>query len=205
MVKKSGMVSLIFVIIFVVLAVITLPGLFSYFYRAGVGHAFFEIVQSENLEWDTMSDAERAPYSARAKAEGLKCAVLMVLGQHIPFCLLVLIIIGLLNRFISHGFRCFLRFGFFAVWILGMLFLSFGVGYWGQATPFPESLGPAFFIYLIVAALLGIILGIGRLCRRSKPPAAPQPIQKEQNQKDAKQTSPQFSESAPNSSSKTVT
>jgi hypothetical protein len=163
---KRSLASLILTVIFVVVAVITLPGFFSYFYRAGVGHAFFEIVQSENLQWDTMCDAERAPYSARAEAEGLKCAVLMALGQHIPFYLFVIIIIGLLTRSISDGFRLFLRFAFFVVWILGMLFLSFGAGYWGQAPQFPESVGPAFLIYLAAVAFFGVILGIGKLIQR---------------------------------------
>lgn len=166
MAKKSGIVSLILAIIFVVLAVIILPGFFSYFYRAGLGHAFGEIVRSENLQWDTMSDAEREPYGARVRAEGLKCAVLMLLGEHIPFYLFVLITIGLLTRSISHGFRVFLRFGFFTVWILGMLFLSFGVGYFGIGPQFPESLGPAFGIYLAVVIFFGIILGIGKQIQR---------------------------------------
>jgi len=177
MAKKSGTVCLVLVIVFGVLAVITLPGFLRYFYHLGTGHAFSEIVQSENLQWDTMSDAERAPYSARVEAEGLKCAVLMTLGQYIPFYLFVIITIVLLTRSISHGFRVFLRFAFFAVWILGMLFLSLGIGYWGQAPQFPESLGPASVIYLAVLILFGIILGIGKLIQlATRKQAVPTPI-----------------------------
>ncbi len=167
MAKKSGIVSLILTIIFGVLAVITLPGFFSYFYRAGAGHAFLKIYDSEQVAWDSMSDAERAPYRACAKAEGFKCALLMTFGQHIPFYLFVLITIGLLTRSISQGFRVFLRFSFFLVWILGILFLSLGTGYWGQANPFPHSLGPTFLIYLVAVILFGIILGIGKLIQRT--------------------------------------
>lgn len=175
MAKKSAIVSLILAIIFGALGVITLPGIFSYFYRAGLGHALSEIVESENFQWESLSDTKRASYGALAEAEGLKCALLMVFGQHIPFCLFVLITIGLLTRSISRGFRVFLRFAFFAVWILGMLFLSFGVGYWGQALQFPESLSPAFFIYLVVVIFFGIILGVGKLIQRATKKQAVQP------------------------------
>lgn len=155
MARKSATVSLVLAIIFCILAVITLPGFFRYFYRAGEGHAFREIVQSENLPWDSMT-----------QAEGLKYALLMTFGQPIPNYLFVLITIGLLTRSIPHGFRVFLRSAFFGIWILGMIFLALGLGYWGQALPFPESLGPAFIIYLVEAMFFGIIIVIGKLIQR---------------------------------------
>ncbi len=173
--RNRSVASLILTVIFVVLAVITLPGFFSYFYRAGVGQALFEIVQSENVQWDTLSDAERAAYGARSEAEGLKCAVLMILGEHIPFLLLILITIALLTRSISRGFRRFLRLAFFGVWILGLLFLSFGVGYWGQAPQFPESLSCVLLIYLVVLGLFGMILGIGKLIQATSRKQAVEP------------------------------
>ena len=187
MAKKSGIVSLVLVIIFGVIAVITLPGFFSYFYRAGAGHAFLKIYNSEQIAWDSMSDAERTPYRASAKAEGFKCALLMTFGQHIPLYLFVLITIGLLTRSISRGFRVFLRFSFFCVWIFGILFLSLGMGYWGQANPFPDSLGPAFLIYLVAVLLFGIILGIGKLIQRTsrKPVAQPPRLADTQGEQDA--------------------
>ncbi len=175
---KRSTASIVLVIIFGVLAVVTLPGFFRYFYRAGAGHAFLEIVQSQNLPWDSMTAAQRAPYQAHGKAEGFKCAMLMTFGQHIPGYLFGFITIGLLTRSISHGFRVFLRFAFFAVWILGMLFLAFGTGYWGQALQFPESLGPAFLIYLVAVIFFGLILGIGKLIQRAirKPAVQPPPL-----------------------------
>lgn len=167
MAKKSRTISLILVIIVGVLAFITLPGIFGYFCRAGAGHAFLEILESEQLPWDKMTDAERAPYLAQGKAEGFKCAVFMTLGQHVPFCLFMLITIGLLTSSISWGFRVFLRFAFFGVWVIGMLFLAIGMGYWGQALQLPESLGSAFLIYLAVVIFFGLILGIGKLIQRA--------------------------------------
>ncbi len=177
---KRSTASIVIVIIFVVLALVTVPGFFWYFYRAGTGHAFREIVQTQNLPWDSMTAAQRAPYLSHGKAEGFKCAMLMTFGQHIPGYLFVFIAIGLLTRSISHGFRVFLRFAFFAVWILGLLFLAFGTGYWGQALQFPESLGPALIIYLAVATFFGIVIGIGKLIqRRSTKKAEPPPEQKD--------------------------
>lgn len=183
MAKKSGTISLILVIIVGVLAFITLPGFFRYFYRAGAGHAFREIFDSEQLPWDKMPDAERAPYQARSRAEGFKCAVFMTLGQHIPFYLFMLITIGLLTSSTSRGFRVFLRFAFFGVWIIGMLFLAIGTGYWGQALQLPESLGSAFLIYLAAVIFFGLILGIGKLIRRAIRKPAVQPPQVGQTQK----------------------
>lgn len=167
MAKKSGIVSLILAIIFGTLAVITLPGYFLYFYRAGTGHAFHEIYDSGQLAWDKMNNTERAPFLARAKAEGFKCALLMIFGQHIPFFLFILIGIGLFTSSIRRGFRVFLWCAFFGVWILGVFFLAIGTGYWGQALPFPQSLGPAFLIYLAVVAFFGTIFGIGKLIQRA--------------------------------------
>jgi hypothetical protein len=169
MVKKSATLSIVLAIIFVVLAVITLPGFFRFFYYAGLGHAYLDIRKAENLPWDNMSEEERAPYKERVVEAGLKCAFLMTFGQHIPGYLFVLVTIGLLTRTISHGFRVFLRFAFFGNWILGMLFLALGLRYYGQALQFPESLGPAFLLYSVVVTFFGIILGIGKLVqRRSK-------------------------------------
>lgn len=170
--------SIVLAIIFGVLAVITLPGFFRYFYRAGTGHAFRDIYMSENLPWDNMTDAQRAPYQARANAKGFKCAMLMTFGQHVPGYLFIFITIGLLTRSITGPFRVFLRFGFFAVWILGMIFLAMGSGYWGQALPLPDSLGPAFIIYLVAATFFGIVIGIGKLIqrgtrKRQEPPPMP--------------------------------
>lgn len=166
MAKKSGIASLILAIIFGVIAIVTLPGLFSYFYRAGAGHAMRDIIESENLQWDSMSNAERVPYLARGKSEGLKCAFLMTLGEHVPLYLLAIITIGLITRSKSRRFRVFLRFAFFSVWVLGMLFLSLGIGYWGQATEFPESLSYVILIYLALLVFFGTILGIGKLIQR---------------------------------------
>jgi hypothetical protein len=175
MAKKSGILSLIVAIIFGCLGVISLPGFLTYFYRVGAGHAILEIVESENLQWDRMTEVERAPYLAGGKAEGVKCAVLMALGEHIPLCLFVLIIIGLLTPSIAGGFRVFLRLAFFAVWVGGMLLLSFGVGYLGEAPRFPGSLGPSCLIYLAAAMFFGLILGIGKLIQRAtgKEPVVP--------------------------------
>ena len=167
MLVKSGRISLIVAAVFVVLGVITLPCYFLYFYRAGTGHAFGKIYMADGLRWDSMDDAARAPYIACAEAEGLKCALLMTAGQHIPFFLLILLTIGLLTRSVSGTFRILLRFSFFGVWFLGVLFLSLGIGYWGEAIAFPESLGPAFILYLVVVMSFGAIIGIVKLCRRT--------------------------------------
>ena len=167
MTEKRSHISLIIVILTSLMAAITLPGFFNYYYRAGTGHAFREIVISKNLSWDRMTQSECEPHEKCASAAGLKCAVLMTLGQHIPFYLFILITVGLFSSSISRGFRLFLRFSFFAVWGLGVCFLSLGSECCGLAIPFPESLGPASLIFLAEVAIFGIILAIGKLCHRN--------------------------------------
>jgi len=165
---KRSTASILLLIIIGGLAVITLPGFYRYFYRAGAGRAFREIAQAEDLAWDSMTASQRTPYQARAGVEGFKCAMLMTFGQHVPAYLFVFITIGLLTSSIPHGLRVFLRFAFFGVWILGMFFLALGLRYWGQALPLPQSLGPAFIIYLVAVTFFGIIIGTSKLIQRGK-------------------------------------
>ncbi len=173
MAVKSGRIGLIVAIVFVVLAIATLPGFFYRNYQLGTGHAYREVITSENIteqKFNSLTEKHWNSYRAAAKAEGLKCAFIMVLGQHIPLFIFILITVGLFTRSISRKFRTFLHKAFFANWIVGMLFLSFGIGYW-QSIKFPESLGPAFIIYSVVVAFFGTVIGIAKLCRRrgSKP------------------------------------
>ena len=90
-------------------------------------------MESANLPWDNMTEIQQAPYQVKCKSDGMKCAILMTLGQHIPMYLFILILIGLLNRTITDRFRIFLRYAFWCVWLLGIVFLALGSGYWGVA------------------------------------------------------------------------
>ncbi len=165
---KSGRISLIAAIVFVALAVVILPGSFKSYRGAGTGHEFYRIYKAEGLDWDSMDEAARAPYIVRAKAQGLKYALLMTAGSHVPFFLLILLTIGLLTSSVSPRARRLLRVSFFVVWILGMLFLSFGVGYY-QDIEFPKSLGSVFLIYAVVGAFFISIIVVVNRCTRREP------------------------------------
>ena len=165
--KKSSRISLGLAIAATVLAVVSLPGFANQFYRQGTGHEFGEITDSLDLQLERMSESEFAPYLARCKSAGARCAALMTAGLHIPLYFFVLISIGLLTRSVSRRLRVFLRFAFFGVWIFGMLLLAFGVGFWGQAPSFFDAIGPAFVIYLLIAGFFGLIIGIGKMIQRA--------------------------------------
>lgn len=172
-----SIVPIVLTVIIVVLAIATLPGFFQYFYKLGIGHAFGVMADAENPDWNSMTVAQRAPYLAHVKTEGFKCAMLMTFGQHVPGYLFILITIGLLTRSITGTFRVFLRFAFFAVFILGMFCLALRSGYCGQP-PLPDSLEPAFILYLVAATFFGIVIGTGKLIqrgmwRRQVPPTVP--------------------------------
>ncbi len=164
--NNKSFVFIVLIIGITIVAIITVPGFYKYFYRAGTGHAFGKIAISNNLSWDKMSESERAPYLSQAKSEGVKCATFMILGQFIPLYLFLLLTIMLLKKSITKKYRTTIIFSFFVVWIIGLLFLSIGSSYWGQAIPFPESLGPSIVIYLVVALFFAVVIGVFKLIQR---------------------------------------
>ncbi|MCD4781297.1 MAG: hypothetical protein K8S27_12225 [Candidatus Omnitrophica bacterium] len=167
MAKKSEVAFIALITIVVLFAALSLPGFFKYFYQQGAGHAFGEIMDSENPPWNSMTKLERKPYQIRSFAKGRECALFMTLGQHIPMYLFILITVGLLNPFIKSRFRVFLRYSFWVVWILGIVFLAIGSGYWGQALQLPAALLPATMIYTIVAIVCGVVLGVGKFVQKN--------------------------------------
>ncbi|MFC1510144.1 hypothetical protein ACFL49_00600 [Candidatus Omnitrophota bacterium] len=157
--------KLFYIIIRVAIAfsmVVTLPGFVRYFYQAGAGHSFLEIMESKNLSWDTMTQEDRKPYIKIASLAGWKSAIFMMLGQYLPIYSFIIIILGLLNPSITNEFRKNLLYAFWIVWVFGMFFLAIGSGYWGQALKVPESIVPAFIIYSFVAILSWIIFVVLR-------------------------------------------
>lgn len=175
---KRGRASLVLMVIFIVLATITLPGFLHYWYRAGAGHYIREQLKDVNI--DGLSDAEHMAVRRSAQLEGIQCALLMLAGQHIPFFLLILITIGILSRTTRPKFRTSLKLAFPLVCLSAVIFLSFGTTYWGMAAPFPESLGPATFIWLLIAVFFGLIIGLFKLITvLSRPEEKPQDGQKQ--------------------------
>lgn len=168
---KQGKASLVLMIIFILLAIITLPGFLNYWYRAAVGNSIYNQVTmfaqvNPNFDIDIMNDLNhplREQIGNRAKQEGLRCAMFMLAGLHNPFFLLILFTIGILSRSTNPKFRTLLKLAFPLVCLSAGLFLSFGTTYWGTATPFPESLGPAFLIWLAIAGFFCILIGLPKL------------------------------------------
>ncbi len=150
----------------VVMAVLGFPGFVNFFYRQGAGRAFFELMDSKNLPWASMTQVEQAPYMASLVEAGLKSAIFMAMGQWIPWALFLVIVIWLLTPSITRRFRMFLRLAFWIIWTLGTIFFAIGSGYWGQAPQFQAALLPAIIIYIFVAAVIGLIIYIGRLIQR---------------------------------------
>jgi len=163
---KPHRISIAIAIIVAVIAVVMLPGFINKWYRIGTGHAFAEIMDRENVQWNSLSESERTPYRDRAMIEGQKCVAFMVAGQHLPLYLSILIVIGILTPSFSTKFKMPLILGLFTVWLVGMSCLAFGARYWGQSLHFPVSLGSAFLIYLMAGVVFGIIVGIGKLIQR---------------------------------------
>ena len=163
--RKRLIVSSLMIVI-MVFALATVPNSCKRAYELGAGGAFNNIIESENLQWDQMSDTERAPYIAQAKRSGFQLSIYTLLGQHIPFYLFVAIIIGQLSRPTSRSLRAFLWVSFLLIWLVGLFFLSLSSRHWGNYwgnEPYSVSFGGALIIYIAAAIFFGIIIGIGRL------------------------------------------
>jgi hypothetical protein len=153
-------------IVIMVFALATVPNSCKRAYELGAGGAFNNIIESENLQWDQMSDTERAPYIAQAKRSGFQLSIYTLLGQYIPFYLFIAIIIGQLSRPTSRSLRAFLWISFLLIWLVGLFFLSLSSRHWGNYwgnEPYSVSFGGALIIYIAAAIFFGIIIGIGRL------------------------------------------
>jgi hypothetical protein len=136
---------------------------FEQFRMTGAGHSY------ANLREGGFSHEQARE---AAKQEGIKSGILMLLGQHIPITFLVLIALGLISNSTTLEFKRALRVLYVVTTGVGTFFLSLGSTYWGQANPFPSSLGPALIIYALISAVLWAIIGIG-VAIRGKQKAEP--------------------------------
>ena len=159
--RKKLIVSSL-MILTMVFALVTLPNFCKRSYRLGTGSAFGKLIESEKLQWDKMSDTERAPYIEQAKRSGLQLSIYMLFGQHIPFYLFIAIIIGQLSRPKSRSLKAFLWISFLVIWLIGLFFLSLYSRHWGNY-PYSLAFGSALVIYIAAAIFFGIILIIGKL------------------------------------------
>ena len=163
--KLSYLIHSIIAVVIFVLTIVTLPGQFRYWYRAGKNQVLDEMHMSQDLRLGSTDEISGAASMAQTKSEGLKCALLMTAGLHIPLFLFMLITNGLLIRFISRNTRTFLRMAFLGNWVGGALLLSLGMGYWSKAISFPESLVPALVIYTVIGMFFLSVLGLVRFYR----------------------------------------
>lgn len=166
MLSELSRVTTALIITITILAIISFPSFYKYFYRAGGGHAIREIITKNNISWSSMTEKEREPYISRAKTEGIKSVVFMTFGQYVPLYFFLIMTILVLSNSVSDKIKKTLKLVFVGIWIGGLFFLSIGIGYWGPAIPFPESLLSALIIYIVVTLFFGIIIGAGRLIQR---------------------------------------
>jgi len=164
--KKISIVPTILSIFIIVLAVSAIPGFSNYFYQLGAGHEFLQIMDTTQAPWDDVTGQLKPVYKEQSEIAGRKCALYMILGQHIPGYLFLLIMIGLLTPSLKGKFRTYVKSGFWITWILGLLFLTIGSGYWGQALPFSKAIIPSTIIYTFVAIVCGVVFLIGKFVQR---------------------------------------
>lgn len=162
--RKVGAPTIVAAVIVTLGSLVTLPGFFRHFRMAGTGHSYAELVMGyESVQNIPAGVHEQA--RERAIQDGMKCAILMVVGQHLPITILVLIAVGLISRSTTAEFKRALRVLYIVVSLVGIFFLSLGTSYLGIGLPFPSSLGQSLVIYVGLSVILWIIIGIGVLIR----------------------------------------
>lgn len=162
--NKVGAPTIVSITIVILLSFIMLPGVFDFSRKAGMGNSFYESVRGygdvQNIPVEIFQKAKE-----RAMQDGMKHGVFMVLGQHIPATVLILITIGLISKSTTVEFKRMIRKLYIVTCVIGIFFLSLGASYSGQGLPFPSSLGPSTVIYIGVSVVLWTIIGTSFLIR----------------------------------------
>ena len=161
---RAGIPTIVAATIVILLSLVRLPASFNWFKMRGAGHSYMELDELAGgyPGVDRIPPAQMEQMRQRALQDGTKCGILMVLAE-LACVVLLLIAIGLISKSTARQFKRALRLCFPVTWLLGLFFLSLGVSYWGY--PFPYSLGPCLVVYILIAALLWILIGIAVLIR----------------------------------------
>lgn len=165
---RPSLATRIILIVVLLAFLVTTPGFVRYWYLQGMGRAVLN-------EWrvrrpvgpDDVIEGQLAQIRATARPEGVKLALLMLAGQHVPVYLLILITVGILARSTSAKFKRCLIISYAPVCLAGLLWLSFGLAKYGVvASSFREAFGPALIIWIAIAASFGFIIGLVKVLRR---------------------------------------
>lgn len=159
--NKAGVPTIVISVIVLLFGLISLPRGYNFYRTVGTGHSYREL---------RASGAAHDQSRVRSGQDGIHCGILMVFGQNIPITMLIIIAVGLISKTTTIQFKRMLRIFYLVVAGFGVIFFSFGSSYWGQALPFPSSLGPALVIYVAISAVLWAIIGIGVLIRGKQTP-----------------------------------
>jgi len=163
---RAGIPTIIAVTVVVLLSLVTAPGIYSFNMKAGAGNSIFQLIKASGYQ--NISDIPQPlmeQMKQKGMSDGINHGIFMLLGQHFPVSILILITIGLIAKSTTREFKRILRVCFFITSLTGIFFLSLAVSTssrW-QGTTFPEIFGSCFLIYLVIAAFMWTAIGIGFL------------------------------------------
>jgi len=161
---RVGVPTVVAITVVLLLSLISAPNIYSFNKKVGGGQAAFDLCAGYQ-SWTDISQPQREQIKQLAIHAGTKHGVLMLLGQHLPITLLILLTVCIVSKSTSNEFKRFLRQCFLVTSLIGMFFLSLALSRSGQGGSFAECLGISFVIYLVVAMLLWSVIGIGVLIK----------------------------------------
>jgi len=147
------------------MSLISMPGIYGFNKAAGGGHTIGTLCAGYQ-SWTDIPRSQQERIRQLATQAGTKHAVLMLLGQHIPVSLLLILTVCIISQSASNEFKRSLRQCFLLISLIGMFFLSLALTSSGQEDSFAQSFGVSFLLYLVVAVLLWSVIGIAGLMKK---------------------------------------
>lgn len=163
---RAGMPTVVVATVVVLLSLVTAPGIYNFSMKAGTGNSFMELIEASGYQ--SVSGIPKPlmeKMKQKAMSDGIKRGILMLLGQHFPISILILLTVGLISKSTTRKFKRVLRVCFFVTSLTGILFLSLALRY-RAGTSFLELIISCFLIYLVIDVFMWTSIGIGYLINR---------------------------------------
>lgn len=165
---RAGMPTVIAATVVVLLSLATAPSIYNFNMKVGAGNSCMELIEASGYQ--NVSDIPE-PLMEKIKqkgmSDGIKRGTLMLLGQHFPISILILLTVGLISKSTTREFKRVLCICFFVASLTGIFFLSLALYPTVRGTSFPELIISCFLIYLVIAAFMWTAIGIGYLINRN--------------------------------------
>jgi len=151
--SRLGIATIITAVIVLAISLFTAPGVYNHYRIVTSGLTYDQLLRG---------GASIAQAKELALATGIRSALLMILGQHIPMTIFLLVAVGLVSKSTTAELRRKLRTLYIVVSVIGIPVFALGSSYWAQGNQqFIVQLLIAAAIYLAFSAIVWLLIGIG--------------------------------------------